>query len=153
MACRDWSSRGAGAVTGFQHRCNECNVPELYENRHCAGGEPITYAPPDRPLIRDQWYAAVLAKGPIASRPGDTLGLLALKGRVSPDLAVDERLRLALGQDIAVQRRETVFEINYTVRLANWLHITSGAQKIVHPAADPTRRNAKVLDLKTVLNF
>lgn len=55
-------------------------------------------------------------------------------------------------QNISVQRRETVFEVNYTLRLANW-HITPGAKEIAHSAADPTRRDATVLDLKTVLNF
>lgn len=115
-----------------------------------AGG---TIAPSDRSKFRDLVYGGVLAKGLFAARPGDTLGLLALSGRITPNLADDQRLRRALGGSVAVQGRKTVFEATYDLALAPWLHIAPGVQHIAHPAADARRASVTVIDLTTQISF
>lgn len=112
-----------------------------------------THAPSDRSLIADEEYVGVVIKGPIAAHPDDALSLLALTGRISPDLRRDEFLRRAFGAAVVIQNREHVFEANYDVRVARWLHVIPGIQHIFNPGADPLRHDATVLDLKTSVNF
>lgn len=126
------------------------------------GGDPkrpfiflagYTHAPSNRSLIADEEYVAVVMKGPLTARPGDTLSLLALSGRISPDLRTDQFLRRALVADVAVQHPEHVVEANYNIRVAPWLHVVPGIQHIFNVNADPRRHGATVLDLKTSVNF
>lgn len=126
------------------------------------GGDPkrpfivlagYTHAPSDRSLIANEEYVGIVMKGVLAARSGDTLSLLALTGRISPDLQRDEFLRRIQGAALAVQGREHVLEANYNVRVARWLHVVPGVQHIFNIDADPARHDATVIDLKTSVNF
>jgi porin len=70
------------------------------------------------------------------------------QGRISSNLAATQKLRGQLPQDA-----ETLFELNYSMRLTNWFVFEPNVQYILTPGATGEIPNALVLGLQTTLTF
>ena len=86
--------------------------------------------------------------GAVRGRPDDIAGVSVARGRISPNLAATQRL---LGQ--LPQETETLFELNYSMRLTNWFVFEPNVQYILTPGATGAIPNAFVLGLQTTLTF
>ncbi|MET0620824.1 MAG: carbohydrate porin [Thermoanaerobaculia bacterium] len=86
--------------------------------------------------------------GAFAGRPDDILGFSVAQGRISSNLAATQRLQGQLPQDA-----ETLFELNYSMRLTNWFVFEPNVQYILTPGGTGAIPNAFVLGLQTTLTF
>lgn len=86
--------------------------------------------------------------GLIEGRPDDVVGFSVTQGRISANLANTQRLEGQPPQDA-----ETLFELNYSMHLANWFVFEPNLQYIVTPGATGQIPNAFVLGLQTSLTF
>jgi len=80
--------------------------------------------------------------GPFDARPHDKLGF-----GVSVAHAGQPFADAQLAEDTIVHRYETVFELTYRARLTEWLTVQPDLQYIVHPAFDPTLKDAFLIGL------
>lgn len=94
-------------------------------------------------------------KGPCEGRPHDVLSLTVACAKISPDAA-------AANQDASagVRDYETVFELDYSARIAPWWTIQPDIQYIIHPNGgqnpnDPAQRvgNAFVAGIRSTVKF
>jgi porin len=86
--------------------------------------------------------------GAFEGRPDDILGFSVARGRISSDLAATQKL-----QGLPPQTAETLFELNYSLRLTNWFVFEPNVQYIARPGATGEISNAFVLGLQTNLTF
>jgi porin len=94
------------------------------------------------------FFVGLQYTGLIEGRPDDILGFSATQGRVSSNLANTQRLE---GQP--PQKAETLFELNYSMRLTNWFVFEPNFQYVLTPGGTGTIPNAFVLGLQTTLTF
>jgi porin len=123
-----------------------------------------TAAPSDRNLIDRYADAGLTFKGPLASRPDDSIGLGFAFGRVSPQAAAFDRDVIAVtGNPIPVRDFEAAIELTYQWKLADHWYVQPDLQYILHPGGnipnplDPGSTspipNALVLGMRTNLRF
>jgi porin len=113
------------------------------------------YAPSDRNLVSYYVDGGAAFKGPFEGRAEDILTFAVAYAKISPDAAVADRDASA-----AVRDYETVFELDYSARIAPWWTIQPDVQYIIHPNGgqnpnDPTQRigNAFVTGLRSTVKF
>ncbi len=113
------------------------------------------YAPPDRNLVSYYLDGGAALKGPIEGRPHDVLSFAVAYAKISPDAAAADRDASAV-----VRNYETVFELDYSARVAPWWTIQPDIQYVVHPnggqnPTDPTQRigNAFVTGIRSTVKF
>ena len=113
------------------------------------------YAPPDRNLVTYYVDGGAALKGPVSGRPDDVLTLAVAYAKISPDAAAADRDAASVVRDY-----ETVFELDYSARIAPWWTIQPDVQYVIHPnggqnPTDPTRRigNAFVTGIRSTVKF
>src|SRR5579862_292349 len=123
-----------------------------------------TAAPSDQNLIDLYADGGLTFKGPIASRPDDTIGLAIAFGRVSPQATAYDRDVIAItGTPMPVRDFEAVIELTYQWQLANnWL-VQPDLQYILHPGGNIPNPlnlngtspipNALVIGMRTSMKF
>jgi porin len=123
-----------------------------------------TAAPSDRNPIDLYADGGFTFKGPIASRPDDTVGLAVAVGRVSPQAAAYDRdIVAATGTRMPVRDFEAAIELTYQWQLAtNWF-VQPDLQYILHPGGNipsPLNSNspspipnALVFGMRTTMKF
>ncbi len=110
-------------------------------------------------LFAFQGIAGAIWSGPLASRPGDQIGLLGTFIRLSDkeDGFLNALLQKARSPTL-VSRNQFVFEANYNFRLVEGVFLASGLQYLVNPdqisrpGATRAPRDALVVGLKLALN-
>ena len=123
-----------------------------------------TAAPSDQNLIDLYVDGGFTFKGPIASRPDDTIGLAIALGRVSPQATAYDRDVIAItGTPMPVRDFESVIELTYQWQLANNWSVQPDLQYILHPGANipnplnPNSAtpipNALVIGMRTTMKF
>jgi|HubBroStandDraft_5_1064220.scaffolds.fasta_scaffold07900_4 porin len=119
-------------------------------------------APADRNLIDLYVDAGLSFKGPLKSRPDDTIGIGFAIGRISPQAAAYTRdLAFLTGTPAPVPDYEAVIELTYQWMLAKDWSIQPDLQYVIHPGgniANPLSpgsaiANALVLGVQTSLKF
>jgi len=124
----------------------------------------VSAAPSDRNLIDRYLDLGLTWKGPIASRPDDTLGIGLAFGRVSPRAAARDRELVALtGMPMPIRDHEAAIELTYQWQLAQHWALQPDVQYIDHPGGhvpDPLDstgasaiRNATVLGMRALSRF
>jgi len=113
------------------------------------------YAPSDRNLVSYYVDGGAALKGPFEGRPHDVLSFAVAYAKISPDAAAVDRDASAVVRDY-----ETVFELDYSARIAPWWTVQPDIQYIVHPNGgqnpnDPAQRlrNAFVTGLRSTVKF
>ncbi len=94
------------------------------------------------------FFVGLQYTGAFADRPDDIVGFSVAQGRISSNLAATQRLLGQLPQDA-----ETLFELNYSMRLTNWFVFEPNVQYILTPGGTGAIPNAFVLGLQTTLTF
>jgi porin len=123
-----------------------------------------TAAPSDQNLIDLYADGGFTFKGPIASRPDDTVGLAIALGRVSPQAAAYDRDVIAItGTPMPVRDFESVIELTYQWQLANNWFVQPDLQYVLHPGGNipsplnPNNAspipNALVIGMRTTMKF
>ena len=110
----------------------------------------ITAAPSDRNLIDLYADAGLSFKGPMRSRPDDTIGLAFAIGRISPSAAAYTRNLIAVtGTPTPVPNFEAVIELTYQWMLAENWSIQPDLQYVIHPGgniANPLAPNSPIVN-------
>lgn len=110
-------------------------------------------------LFAFQGVAGAIWSGPLASRPGDQIGLLGTYIRLSnkEDGFLNALLQKARSPTL-VSRNQFVFEANYNYRVVEGVFLAGGLQYLVNPdqisrqSATRAPRDALVVGLKLALN-
>ncbi len=120
-------------------------------------------APSDRNLINLYFDTGLTFKGPIASRPDDTLGIGFAVGRISPQAAASDRDLVTLtGTPMPIRDYEAAIELTYQVQLAQDWSLQPDLQYIIHPGGHVPNPlapsvspipNATVIGARTILKF
>jgi porin len=121
-------------------------------------------APSDRNLIDLYADGGFTFRGPIASRPGDTMGLGLAFGRVSARAAAFDRDVIAVtGTPMPVRDLEATIELSYQWQLANNWFVQPDLQYVLHPGGNivnplnPSSTspipNALVFGMRTTMKF
>jgi porin len=121
-------------------------------------------APSDRNPINLYFDTGLTFKGPIASRPDDTVGIGFAFGRISPQAAASDRdLAMLTGTPMPIRDYEAAIELTYSVQLAQDWTLQPDLQYIIHPGGhvpnplDPSGNspipNAAVIGMRTILKF
>jgi porin len=120
-------------------------------------------APSDRNLINLYFDTGLTFKGPIASRPDDTVGIGFAFGRISPQAAASDRDLVTLtGTPMPIRDYEAAIELTYQVQLAQDWSLQPDLQYIIHPGGHVPNPlapgispipNATVIGARTILKF
>ncbi len=123
-----------------------------------------TASPSDRNLISLYADGGFTFKGPIASRPDDTMGLGFAFGRVSPQAAAYDRdVATMTGVPTPIRDFEAAIELTYQWELGKDWFIQPDLQYILHPGGNipnplvpsstPPIPNALVFGMRTIMRF
>jgi porin len=122
----------------------------------------IVGAPSDRNLIDLYADAGLSFKGPLTSRPDDTIGIAFAIGRISPQAAAFARDTIAAtGTPMPIPNYEAVIELTYQWMLEKNWSIQPDLQYVIHPggnianplAPNTAIANALVFGVQTSLKF
>jgi porin len=106
--------------------------------------------PSDRNLISYYVDGGADIKGLLPGRGNDVFTFGVAYAKISRDaVALDQDLLTINGSPQPIRDYELVFELNYTLQLANWWTVQPDLQYIVHPAgnvSDPNNPAATVQD-------
>jgi porin len=138
--------------------------PDSNSDRGLSVFARVAATPSDRNLINAYVEGGVTFKGPIASRPDDTVGLAIAYAGISPALSTyDREVIAATGKPMPVRDFEATIELTYRWNLAKDWYVQPDLQYIIHPGgnipnpARPTGTsaipNALVVGMRTVLRF
>src|SRR5229473_2758537 len=107
---------------------------KILTRKALAGGHRSSnLAPSDRNLINLYFDTGLTFKGPIASRPDDTLGIGFAVGRISPQAAASDRDLVTLtGTPMPIRDYEAAIELTYQVQLAQDWSLQPDLQYIIH---------------------
>ena len=113
-----------------------------------------TYADRRTSTLDSQVAVGVLYKGPLASRPGDELGVAAGETHVNSRVAAVERLQNEEGYGpVAVQSSEWVGEVFYNLHMAGWLDLRPNLQYVADPGGVTGRVNDVIFGIRVAMNF
>lgn len=138
--------------------------PDRHSDRGLSFFLRATAAPGDRNPINRYFDGGFIFKGPIASRPDDTIGIAVAHARISPQAAAyDREVIAATGMPMPVRDFETAIELTYQCKLTDGWFIQPNLQYIVHPggnipnpAASTSSSaipNALVIGVRSILRF
>jgi porin len=120
-----------------------------------AGGVPN-----DRNLVNFYADGGLVYKGLVPGRPNDKVGIAAAYARVGDNArGLDADIGLFGGFLYPVRSSETVIEMMYQTQLAKWWVLQPDLQYVINPGGGvlnpdgSLRRNALIIDVRTVLNF
>jgi len=113
-------------------------------------------ASPDQSVSEMPWFftTGVVARGVCDSRPQDVIGVGAIFGQFSNDLADSEQRQDLLDPSVTVQRNETALELTYRYSLySGGCFLQPDLQYIIHPGGSPGVQNALVLGCQIGIDF
>lgn len=133
--------------------------------RHGAGDDAglialaaYTHGDPATTAYESQYTLGLLDKGFWASRPSDTIGLLATYQTLSGALGRQQVLEQAFGLPLSnnatgKQTSELIFEANYDIHVYRGVNVQPEFQYIVRPNGESDRKDVQVLGFKTHVTF
>lgn len=102
----------------------------------------------DSTAIDRMWNIGLRIRGPLASRPDDSLAMGWTRGRLAPKWRA---LQAIAGTDTVAA--ESALEITWRIALAQWLQLQPNLQHIRHPGGTATARNATLVGARIELTF
>jgi porin len=94
------------------------------------------------------WNLGLRVRGPVASRPDDSLAMGWTGGRLAPKWRA---VQAAVGT--ATVFAEEAFEITWRASITPWFQIQPNLQHVRHPGGTATARNATLLGARVELTF
>jgi porin len=120
-------------------------------------------APRDRNPVNLYFDTGLTFKGPIASRPDDTVGIGFAFGRISPQAGASDRDLVTLtGTPMPIRDYEAAIELTYQVQLTQDWSLQPDLQYITHPGGHVPNSlapgissipNATVIGARSILKF
>lgn len=94
------------------------------------------------------WNLGLRIRGPLASRPDDSLAIGWTRGRLAPKWRA---VQAAAGTDTVAA--EDALEVTWRAAITQWFHVQPSFQHIRHPGGTMTARNATLLGARIELTF
>lgn len=94
------------------------------------------------------WNLGLRIRGPLASRPDDSLAIGWTRGRLAPKW---RSVQAAAGTDTVAA--EDALEITWRAAITQWFQVQPNLQHIRHPGGSTTARNATLIGARVELTF